>query len=219
LNRVSDECHQRPSTIGRRKQVTGEIASELVRKELEKTEPDTDLHLLAKVRGGDRVAFERLYRMYHPRLTRFLYTLVKRPTLVEEVLNDTMMVVWNRPDSFHGASKLSTWLFSIAYRKAMKALRKQDEPMEDFEAEHRVSLDPAPDETSGRERVRQLLLEAVAELSPAHRAVVDLTYFHELGYREIAAVVECPVDTVKTRMFHARRHLRKKLGGVLADWI
>ncbi|HEY7958619.1 MAG TPA: sigma-70 family RNA polymerase sigma factor [Sphingomicrobium sp.] len=199
--------------------MTGEIASELVRKELEKTEPGTDLHFLAKVRGGDRVAFEQLYRMYHPRLTRFLYTLVKRPTLVEEVLNDTMMVVWNRPDSFHGASKLSTWLFSIAYRKAMKALRKQDEPMEDFEAEHRVSLDPAPDDSSGRARVRQLLLEAVAELSPAHRAVVDLTYFHELGYREIAAVVECPVDTVKTRMFHARRHLRKKLGGVLADWI
>lgn len=199
--------------------MTGEIASKLVRKELEKTEPDTDLRLLAKVRGGDRAAFERLYRMYHPRLTRFLHTLVKRPTLVEEVLNDTMMVVWNRPDSFHGASKLSTWLFSIAYRKAMKALRKQDEPVEDFEAEHRVSLDPTPDESSGRERVRQLLLEAVAELSPAHRAVVDLTYFHELGYREIAAVVECPVDTVKTRMFHARRHLRKKLGGVLADWI
>jgi RNA polymerase sigma-70 factor (ECF subfamily) len=63
------------------------------------------------------------------------------------------------------------------------------------------------------------LVDAVAELSPAHRAVVDLTYFHELGYREIAAVVDCPVDTVKTRMFHARRHLRKKLGGVLADWI
>jgi RNA polymerase sigma-70 factor (ECF subfamily) len=199
--------------------VAGEIASELVREELAKTEPDTDLQLLARVRGGDRAAFEQLYRMYHPRLTRFLHTLVKRPTLVEEVLDDTMMVVWNRPDSFHGASKLSTWMFSIAYRKAMKALRKQDEPVEDFEAEHRVSLDPGPDESSSRTRVRVLLLEAVAELSPAHRAVVDLTYFHELGYREIAAVVDCPVDTVKTRMFHARRHLRKKLGGVLADWI
>jgi RNA polymerase sigma factor (sigma-70 family) len=181
--------------------------------------PETDLELLAKVRGGDRAAFERLYRLYHPRLNRFLWTLMRRPTLVEEVLNDTMMVVWNRPDSFQGASKLSTWIFSIAYRKAMKGLRKQDEAIEDTDAEKRVSTDEAPDESSSRARVRQLLTQAVAELSPAHRAVVDLTYFHELGYRDIAVILECPVDTVKTRMFHARRHLRKKLSGVLTDWI
>jgi len=199
--------------------VVGDLVSEPVRQSTAKVEADIELDLLAKVRAGDRSAFEKLYRIYHPRLTRFLHTLMRRPTLVEEVLNDTMMVVWNRPDSFHGASKLSTWVFSIAYRKAMKALRKQDEAVEDSEAERRVSNEPGPDESSGRARVRRLLLDAVAELSPAHRAVVDLTYFHELGYREIAAVVECPVDTVKTRMFHARRHLRKKLGGVLADWI
>jgi RNA polymerase sigma-70 factor (ECF subfamily) len=186
---------------------------------VEQGHPETDLDLLAKVRAGNRAAFERLYRSYHPRLNRFLWTLMRRPTIVEEVLNDTMMVVWTRPDSFHGASKLSTWIFSIAYRKAMKALRKQDEAIEDSEAERRVSPDAGPDESSSRARVRQLLSQAVAELSPSHRAVVDLTYFHELGYREIAVILECPVDTVKTRMFHARRHLRKKLGGALTDWV
>jgi RNA polymerase sigma-70 factor (ECF subfamily) len=190
-----------------------------VRSRRAETSRESDLDLLAKVRKGDRSAFERLYRSYHPRLTRFLHTLVRRPTIVEEVLNDTMMVVWDRPDSFHGASKLSTWIFSIAYRKAMKGLRKQDEPIEDKDAESRVSLDAAPDESSGQARVHRLLLDAMAELSPTHRAVVDLTYFHDLGYREIASVLDCPVDTVKTRMFHARRHLRQKLGGELADWI
>lgn len=180
---------------------------------------ETDLDLLARVRAGDRAAFKQLYLSYHPRLNRFLWTLVRRPTVVEEVLNDTMMVVWTRPDSFRGASKLSTWIFSIAYRKAMKALRKQDEAIEDSDADRRVSLDAGPDESSSRARVRELLSQAVAELSPSHRAVVDLTYFHELGYREIAVILECPVDTVKTRMFHARRHLRKKLGGALTDWI
>ena len=185
----------------------------------EQAKSETDLDLLAAVRAGDRSAFERLYRLYHPRLNRFLWTLMRRPTLVEEVLNDTMMVVWVRPDSFHGASKLSTWIFSIAYRKAMKALRKQDEAQEDRDADQRVSLDAGPDDSSSRARVRQLLSDAVAELSPTHRAVVDLTYFHELGYREIATILECPVDTVKTRMFHARRQLRKKLGGALTDWI
>ena len=62
-------------------------------------------------------------------------------------------------------------------------------------------------------------MRAMDELSPAHRAVVDLTYFHDLGYREIATILECPVDTVKTRMFHARRHLRRRLAGELADWV
>ena len=199
--------------------MVGDLISETVPRETQRVESDIELDLLEKIRAGDRAAFERLYRIYYPRLTRFLHTLMRRPTLVEEVLNDTMMVIWTRPDSFHGASKLSTWVFSIAYRKSMKALRKQDEAVEDLEADRRASGDAGPDESSGRARIRRLLLDAVAELSPAHRAVVDLTYFHELGYRDIAAVVDCPVDTVKTRMFHARRHLRKKLGGVLADWI
>jgi RNA polymerase sigma-70 factor (ECF subfamily) len=190
-----------------------------VRKEGRTSAPESDLQLLSRIREGDRSAFEQLYRLYHPRLTRFLQTLIRRPTIVEEVLNDTMMVVWSKPDSFHGASKLSTWIYAIAYRKAMKGLRQQDEAVEDKDAERRMSLEAGPEDSSGRIRVHQMLMKAMGELTAAHRAVVDLTYFHELGYREIADILECPVDTVKTRMFHARRHLRKHLGGALADWI
>lgn len=199
--------------------MTREEVSQRLRKEDRTSAAEIDLKLLAKIRDGDRSAFEQLYRLYHTRLTRFLQSLIRRPTLVEEVLNDTMMVVWNRPDSFHGASKLSTWIYAIAYRKAMKGLRQQDEAVEDKDAEHRISLEAGPEDMSGRTRVHHMLMQAMAELTAAHRAVVDLTYFHELGYREIADILECPVDTVKTRMFHARRHLRKRLGGALADWI
>lgn len=178
-----------------------------------------EMALFARVIGGDRAAFEELYRLYHPRLTRFLLNLIRRPTLVEEVLNDTMMVVWDRADSFNGASKLSTWIFAIAYRKAMKGLKRQDEAVEDKDADNRASAEASPEDESSRHRINALLMRAMDELSPAHRAVVDLTYFHELGYREIATILECPVDTVKTRMFHARRHLRRRLAGQLADWI
>jgi RNA polymerase sigma-70 factor (ECF subfamily) len=178
-----------------------------------------DLRLLALVREGDRSAFEELYKIYHPRLTRFLFNLLRRPPLVEDVLNETMMVVWERADSFSGASKLSTWIFAIGFRKAMKALRRQDEAVEDTNADQRVSLQATPEEAFGQHRMHGLLMRAISELSPAHRAVVDLTYFHEIGYREIARILECPVDTVKTRMFHARRHLRRRLEGELADWI
>ena len=178
-----------------------------------------DLRLFARVRARDRDAFEALYRLYHPRLARFLLNLLHRPQLVEEVLNDTLFVVWERSDTFRGASKLSTWIFAIAYRKAMKALRRLDEPVEDRDADLRPSEEAAPDAPVNRQRAQAALLSALARLSADHRAVVDLTYFHEMGYREIAEIMDCPVDTVKTRMFHARRHLRRIMDGELADWL
>jgi RNA polymerase sigma-70 factor (ECF subfamily) len=135
------------------------------------------------------------------------------------VLNDTLLVIWNRPDSFSGRSKLSTWVFGIAYRKALKAMRRQDQPIEDEHAESRPSSETPADERLERSEVSRTLSKAISELSPDHRAVVDLCYFNELGYREIAEIVDCPVDTVKTRMFHARRHLKARLPGELTDWL
>lgn len=175
--------------------------------------------LLERVKVRDLDAFERLYRIYQPRLARFLTNLVRRPQLVEEVLDDTMMVVWDTAGSFRGTSKLSTWVFAIAYRKALKARMRWPDPVEEEERDTRVSNDAAPDAELERGRLRSALTTAMKGLSPEQRAVVDLTYFHELGYREIAEILSCPVDTVKTRMFHARRRLRQALSGTLADWL
>ena len=134
-----------------------------------------------------------------------------RAQVAEEVLNDTLLVIWDRPESFSGRSKLSTWIFGIAYRKALKALRRQDQPLEDEQLESRPGFEIPADEQMERSEISQMLSKAISELSPDHRAVVDLCYFSELGYREIAEIVDCPVDTVKTRMFHARRHLKGRL--------
>ena len=175
--------------------------------------------LLERVKMHDLDAFERLYRIYQPRLARFLTNLVKRPQLVEEVLDDTMMVVWNTAGSFRGTSKLSTWVFAIAYRKALKARMRWPDPLEDQQFDNRVSNDAAPDAELEQSRIRSALVDAMEGLSAEQRAVVDLTYFHDLGYREIAEILGCPVDTVKTRMFHARRRLRQALSGTLADWL
>lgn len=182
-------------------------------------ERDSDLRLIARVRQRDRQAFAQLYRAYRSRMGRFLAALVRDPRIAEEVLDDTLMVVWERAEHFKGESKLSTWIFAIAYRKAMKALRRHDAPLEDERAEAHVSEEATPEEAFARLRVHDLIRDALAELSPNHRAVVELTYFSGLGYREIAEIMECPVDTVKTRMFHARRHLKKHLDGELEDWI
>jgi RNA polymerase sigma-70 factor (ECF subfamily) len=175
--------------------------------------------LIARVAERDLDAFEQLYRLYQPRLARFLINLVQRPQLVEEVLNDTMMVVWQTASRFRGASKPSTWIFAIAYRKAVKARARWPEPVEDERQDTRISQEPTPDRQLDHQRLHDALLTAMEKLSPDHRAVVDLTYFHGMGYREIAEVMSCPVDTVKTRMFHARRRLREAMSGGPADWL
>lgn len=179
-----------------------------------------ELALLAGIRRGRRAEFDALYRLYHPRLSRFLAPMLRQGDLLEEVLNDTLLVVWQRADSFDGRSRLSTWIFGIAYRKALKALSRQDLPVDGDEAEEAVDAGPGPEQTLGQAQLRSRLRGAMAELSPEHRAVVELCYFHDMAYAEIAEVVGCPAETVKTRMFYARRRLRQLLDDVVqqGDW-
>jgi RNA polymerase sigma-70 factor (ECF subfamily) len=178
-----------------------------------------EARLVSRVAAGEMRAFEELYRVYHPRLTRFLINMLRRPHLVEEAVNDAMMVVWRRPESFNGTSKVSTWIFAIAYRTGLKALSRLDEPQEDKDADRRPSDAADPERELGDRQVQKLLLGAMDRLSSDHRVVVDLTYYHDAGYREIAEIMNCPVGTVKTRMFHARQKLKDLLDGQLEDWL
>lgn len=170
-----------------------------------------ELALLAGVKRGRRADFDALYRLYHPRLWRFLTQLLRQPDAIEEALNDTLLVVWQRADSFDGRSKLSTWIFGIAYRKGLKALSRQDLPVDDEDVPETADTAPGPEQQLGQLQLRERLREAMGELSPEHRAVVELCYFHDMAYGEIAEVVGCPAETVKTRMFYARRRLRTLL--------
>jgi RNA polymerase sigma factor (sigma-70 family) len=178
-----------------------------------------EARLMDRVRARDPHALEELYQSYDPRLTRFLMRLFHRPRVVEEVINDTMMAVWNKPESFRETSTLSTWIFAIAYRQALKTLRHSDQAVEDLSAHSRISEEAGPDEPLKRERVRHLLLEAIEQLSEDHRGVIKHAYFQEMGYQEIAELMACPVSTVKTRMFHARRELRRILAGSVEEWL
>jgi RNA polymerase sigma factor (sigma-70 family) len=170
-----------------------------------------DLELMGRVAARDLRAFETLYRIYHPRLDRFLGLVTPHRTIVEEALNDTMAVVWRRSDSYTGQCKVSTWIFAIAYRTALKALRMQDEPVDVPWADEVGSEDVGPEHQLSLSQTRAALASALGTLSADQRAVLILTYFHDLPYAEIARVVDCPIDTVKTRMFHGRRRLRAAL--------
>jgi RNA polymerase sigma-70 factor (ECF subfamily) len=166
-----------------------------------------DVALLRQVAAGDRRAFDTLYRRYWPRLTRFLDQLTHRPHLVEELVNDTLLVVWHKAGGFEAKARVSTWVFAIAYRKALKALKRR-EPFVDAALTEEVAGPDDPERDAIQVQQRRELRRALATLPPEQRAVVELTYYHDYAYPEIAQILGCPVDTVKTRMFHARRKLR-----------
>jgi len=177
-----------------------------------------DLALMARIVARDLAAFETLYRIYDPRLGRFLGLMIARRAILEEVLNDTMLVVWNRAATYNRQSKVSTWIFAIAYRTALKALHRHDEPHAD-PADEPTADDPGPEQRRCDGETRAALMHALDMLSREQRSALVLTYFHELPYAEIAQIMSCPVDTVKTRVFHARRRLRALLSGEPGDWL
>lgn len=179
--------------------------------------PVDEVALVGRISGGDGHAFDALYRCYHPRLWRFLERVTRRPQIVEEILNDTMLVVWRKADTYNLHSKVSTWIFAIAFRKALKALKRIDDPLEGSLVEVETPAHCGPEGELMQQELRAYLSHAMRALSIEQRAVVELTYYHDCAYREIAEIMECPVDTVKTRMFHARRKLKALLAGRLGD--
>jgi RNA polymerase sigma-70 factor (ECF subfamily) len=173
--------------------------------------------LVERIARRDQRAFETLYRAYHPRLVRFMSLMTARINIVEEALNDTMLAVWNRADTYNGQCKVSTWIFAIAYRRVCGELRWQDVPPDPADLAELPSSEAGPEAIGSAREIQAALQRALESLSHEHRNVVVLTYFHDLSYAEIAVVMNCPVDTVKTRMFHARRKLKvllaEELGG------
>lgn len=175
-----------------------------------------EVDLVQRVAARDRMAFETLYRGYYPRLRRFIDRVTGRPQIVDEVADDTMLVVWRRASSYNLRSKVSTWIFGIAFRRALKALKGIDTPV-DFDADECIAQTLAePEATLLDEEMRARIAGALAALSHDHRAVLELSYFDGHSCAEIARIMRCPVNTVKTRMFHARRRLRVLMKGNVA---
>jgi RNA polymerase sigma-70 factor (ECF subfamily) len=170
-----------------------------------------DVSLVARIAGGDSEAFESLARRYMPRLTRFLDRLTHQPQLIEEIVDDTLLVVWRKAGTYDSQAKVSTWIFAIGARRARKALKRADPPVA-YEPDRTIDANAVnPSEETERRDARAALRRAVLLLSPDHRNVIELTYFGGYSCREVAEIVGCPVETVKTRMFYARRRLKALL--------
>lgn len=172
---------------------------------------ERDLAILRSLYRDDD-AFELLYREFYPRLFDFVLRILGQPADVEETINDTMLVVWNKAEQFAERSKVSTWIFGIAYKKALKRLKVNNR-----QAAREVQLDMEfidtrnPADTVGNKNLLEQIKVAVGQLPLAQRSIVHLAFFYGYTYPEIAEIVGCPVNTVKTRMFYARERLRPLL--------
>ncbi|MBT9099490.1 RNA polymerase sigma factor [Methylovulum psychrotolerans] len=164
--------------------------------------------LFQRLKAGDMAAFEAFYKLYYPRLFRFIQRISRQPETVEEIIQETLLVVWQKPEGFNYTSKLSTWVFGIAYNKTLKALdhnaRNAHADSDDWLAE---VADPAAN-LAQRHENEDWLNCALASLPPDQRAVIELAFYHGLPYQDIAHILNCPENTVKTRMFHARKRLQ-----------
>ena len=178
---------------------------------------EADRALLDRVVARDGAAFRELYIYYHRRLARFLMLLTPRYELVEEVINDTLWVVWNKAGEFRGDSRVSTWIMGIAYRRALKSLQAGN-----ITAADTVSVDDqhlqAPDDL-GVAEMSEWILSGMQHLPVEQRLVMEFAYGYGHSCEEIALIMNCPINTVKTRLFHARekmRHLLPQLAGLEA---
>ncbi len=169
--------------------------------------------LLARVAKRDREALAEIYARFRRPLFRYLFHLLGQKELAEDVLQEVMVIVWQKAHTFQRTAQAARWIFGIAHHQAFKALRR-DAGATFLELEAALDL---PDEAPGpeadllRKTTHEELAKALACLSPEHREVLELAFFQDFAHKEIAAIVGIPLGTVKSRLSYARRALKAAL--------
>lgn len=179
--------------------------------------PASDEALIAAVADGDHAAFGQLYQRYQGRILGYVRRFVADRMAAEEVLVDVMTAVWLRARDFRGGSRPSTWILGIARHKAIDAGRRRTARegvarVPDALGDAAASLVPF-DEVSTAQ-LTHATSQALRQLSDDQQEVVRLAFYEELPYAEIAVRIGVPTNTVKTRVFHAKRQLRRHLAGL-----
>lgn len=167
--------------------------------------------LLKKIADGDRDAFTELYKIFQPRLIKFCSRMLKNDVaLAADMADEAMIEVWKSAGTFSGLSLPSTWIHSIARFRMIGYLRKNKEILQDdnFEQLNIEDTDLQPEEEMVITERNEQLVENIGKLSEKHREVIELVYFRELSIRDISEMLDVSENTVKTRMFYARKHLK-----------
>jgi RNA polymerase sigma-70 factor (ECF subfamily) len=172
-----------------------------------------DRELIERIAGGDASALAALYERMRAPLGGYLVLLVRDSGVAEEVLQDTMLAIWRGAPRFRGESSVRSWVFAIARRRAIDRLRRVNDRIDrDADLESRIDHRPGPEAIALTAFAQAELEQAIATLPRHHREVLMLLFQFELSYAELAEVLAVPMGTVKSRISHARRALRARLG-------
>jgi RNA polymerase sigma-70 factor (ECF subfamily) len=177
----------------------------------------SDEDLIKSIAAGDKQAMQVLYTRHSVRIYRYALRLTRDTSLSEDVVSDVFLDVWRQADGFKAKSQVTTWLLSIARNKAISVLRRRPDQLDDNVGD--VIEDPADDPETSMIKVNRsaIVRKCLSQLSIIHREVVDLIYYHEKSVDEVAQILGLPPNTVKTRMFYARKHIGEMLNAAGAD--
>ena len=181
----------------------------------------SDEVLIGRIASGDRLAMQVLFARHHVRVYRFVLRVVRDQTTAEDLISEVFLDVWRQADRFEGRSAVSTWLLAIARFKALSALRRRpDEELDDEAAEAIEDTSDNPEESLAKKDKSAVIRKCLEGLSADHREIIDLVYYHEKSVEEVAEIVGIPENTVKTRMFYARKKLPEllKAAGMERGW-
>src|SRR6516162_2503870 len=192
--------------------VTGRQFVTSRRGELRSGHGTSDAALISAIAGSDRDAMHVLYVRHSVRVYRFVLRLTNDSSLAEDLVSEVFIDVWRGARGFKVKSRVSTWMLAIARHKTLSALRRRSDEQLDEDAAAAIA-DPADDaETTANNRDRSAIVQqCLSQLSALHREVLDLVYYHEKSVDEVAEIVGAPVNTVKTRMFYARKRMQTLL--------
>ncbi len=168
----------------------------------------SDEMLLESIAEGNRTAMHILYSRHNVRVYRFILRIVRDTSMAEDLVSQVFLDVWRTAKQFEGRSQVSTWLLSIARFKALTALRQRRFEDIDQEEVREIADDgETPESSLDRSSTSAILRACIAKLSPAHREIINLVYYHEKSVEEVGEIIGIPQSTVKTRMFYARKQL------------
>lgn len=171
---------------------------------------NSDEALIAKIASGNRLAMQVLFARHHARIYRFALRLIGSESVAEDITSEVFLGVWRQAHRFEARSAVTTWLLAIARYKALAELRRRPEASDEGTVD---ASDPAddPEATFAVKHRGEILRNCLTRLSPRHREIIDLVYYHEKSVQEAADILGVPGNTVKTRMFHARKKLSQLL--------
>jgi RNA polymerase sigma-70 factor (ECF subfamily) len=172
----------------------------------------SDEMLLQSIASGEKAAMHVLYARHNVRVYRFILRIIGDASIAEDLVSQVFLDVWRTAGQFEGRSQVSTWMLAIARFKALTALRnRRHEDIDQEEVLQIADTSDTPEAAMDRNQTNSTLRKAIALLSPAHREIIDLVYYHEKSVEEVGQIIGIPQATVKTRMFYARKHLAELL--------